>query len=89
MFAPPLTGHALQRVEMEYHGKFGNTIGRIQHIALMSIIGICYTDYHISTQTVAPTFPSFQGLKRCIQYLDSHPHTTIFYPYIYYDSSSV
>ena len=32
---------------MEYHGKFGHTIGRIQHIALMSIIGICYTVWRL------------------------------------------
>ena len=37
-----LTGHALQKGEMEYHGKFGHTIGRIQHIALMSRIDLCY-----------------------------------------------
>ena len=34
----PLTGNALHKLEMEYHGKFGHTLGRIHHIALMSII---------------------------------------------------
>ena len=34
--ALPLTRHALHKAEMEYHGKFGHTLGRIQHIALMS-----------------------------------------------------
>ena len=33
-----LTGHALHKVEMEYYGKFVHTLGRIQHIALMSRI---------------------------------------------------
>ena len=42
MAALPLTGHALQGEEMEYNGKFGHNIGRIQHIDLMSIIDICY-----------------------------------------------
>ena len=39
--ALPLTGHVLHKAEMEYHGKFGHTIGRIQHISLMSIIYLC------------------------------------------------
>ena len=33
-----LTGHALHKAEMEYHGKFGHKLGRIQHISNMSII---------------------------------------------------
>ena len=40
MAALPLTVHALHKSEMEYHRKFGHTLGRIQHISLMSIIGI-------------------------------------------------
>ena len=63
---------------MEYHGKFGHTIGRIQHIYLMSRIDICYTTCCLETQTVSPTLPDFQGIKRCIQCLDSHPHKLIF-----------
>ena len=39
--ALPLTGNALHEAEMEYHGKFGHTLGSIQHIALMSIIQFC------------------------------------------------
>ena len=34
----PLTGHALNKAEMEYNGKFGYTLGSIQHISLMSRI---------------------------------------------------
>ena len=30
-----LTGHALHKVEMEYHGKFVHTLGMIQYIDLM------------------------------------------------------
>ena len=40
--ALPLTGHSLHKAEMEYHEKFGHTLGRIQHIALMSIIDFYY-----------------------------------------------
>ena len=29
MTAPPLTGNVLRKAEMEYHGNFGHTIGRI------------------------------------------------------------
>ena len=29
---------------------------------------------------MAPTIPGFQGIKRYIQYFDSHPHKPIFYP---------
>ena len=63
---------------MEYHGKFGPNIGRIQHIALMSRIDICYATFHIATQTMAPTITSFQGINISVQYLDSHPHKIIF-----------
>ena len=35
-----LTGNALHKSEMEYHGNFGHDIGSIQHIACMSRIDI-------------------------------------------------
>ena len=85
MTALTLTGNALHEVEMEYHGRFGHIIGSIQHIALMSRIEICYATCRIANQTVAPTLPGFQGIKWCVQYLDSHSHKTIVYPYNYYD----
>ena len=40
MPALQLTENDLHKANIEYHGKFGHTIGRIQHIALMSRIGI-------------------------------------------------
>ena len=70
---------------MEYHGKFGHTIGSIQRIALMSRIGNFNATCNITTQTLAPTLSNFQGINRYVQYLDSHPHKPIFYPYNYYD----
>ena len=42
MAALPLTGNYLHKAEMGYHVKFGHTIERMQHIALMSRIDICY-----------------------------------------------
>ena len=42
-----LTGNALRKAEMEYNVKFGHTLGSSQHIALMSRIYICYTNYHV------------------------------------------
>ena len=87
--AIPLTGHALQKAEMEYHGKFGHTLGRIQHIALMSRIDLFYAICRLETQTVAPTLPGFQVIKRYVQYLASHPHKPIFYPSNSYDGSNV
>ena len=88
MGALPLIGHALHKAEMSYHGKFGHTLGRIQRITLMSRIELCYSTCHLATQTVAPNLLVFQGIKRCIQYLDSHPHKPIFYPSNYYDGSN-
>ena len=88
MAALPLTGHALHKAEIEYHGKFGHTLGRIQHIALMSRIDICYATCRLDTQTVAPTLPRFQGIKQYVQYLDSHSHKPTFYPSKYYDGSN-
>ena len=35
----------------------------------------------MATKTVAPTLPGFQIIKRCVQYLASHPHKLIFHPY--------
>ena len=78
MAALPLARHTLHKAEMEYHGKFGHTLGRIQHIALMSIIDIRYATCCLSTQTLAPTLQSFQGIKRCVKYLASHPHKPSF-----------
>ena len=63
MAALPLTLHALHKVEMEFHGKFGHTLGRIQRIALMSIIDLCYATFFIATHTVAPNIPDFRGIK--------------------------
>ena len=74
---------------MEYHGKFGHTLRRIQHIAIMSRIDLCYATCRLATQTVAHTLPGFQGLKRCVQYLARHPHKPIFYPSNSYDGSNV
>ena len=89
MDALPLTGHALYKAEMEYHEKFVHTIGRIQQIALMNIIDLFYATCRLDTQTVSPTLPVFQGIKRCIQYLASHQHKPIFYPSNSYDGSNV
>ena len=49
MAAFSLTGHALHKVEMEYHGKFGRTLGRIKHIYLISRIEQCYETCSLST----------------------------------------
>ena len=73
---------------MEYHGKFVHTLGRIQHIARMSIIYLCCATCRLENQTVSRTLPGFQGIKRCVQYLASHPHKHIFYPSNYYDGSN-
>ena len=43
MDALPLTGEVLHNAEMEYNGKFGHTIGRIQQISIISRIYIFYT----------------------------------------------
>ena len=45
----------------------------------MSKIELFYATYRLATQTVAPTLPGFQGIKRCVQYMASHPHKYIFY----------
>ena len=74
---------------MEYHGKFGHTLGRIQHIALMSRIDLFYATCSLANQTVAPTLTGFQVIKKCVQYMSSHPHKPIFYPSNYYDGSNV
>ena len=61
-----LIGHALHKAEIEYHGKFGHTLGRIQHIALMSRIDLFYATCSLATKNVAPTLPGFKGIKRCV-----------------------
>ena len=63
MAALPLTGHDLHKEEMEYHGKFGHTLGRIQHISIMSRIDLFCATCCLATQTVAPILPGFQGIK--------------------------
>ena len=68
--------------------KFVHTLGRIQHIAPMSIIDLCYATCPLENQTVASTLPGFQSIKQCVQYLASHPHKPIFYPSNSYDGSN-
>ena len=80
MAALPLTGDTPYKEEMKYHGKFGHTPGRIQHIDIMNIIDICYATCCLSTQTVAPTLPGYEGINRCVKYLAIHQHKLIFYP---------
>ena len=82
-------GHALHKAEMEYHEKIGHTLGRIQHIALMSRIGICCATCCLATQRVEPTLTGLQGIKRCVKYLASHPHKSILFPSNYHDGSNV
>ena len=55
----------------------------------MSIIDLCYATCSLATQTVAHNLPGLQGIKRCVQYLASHPHKPIFYPSHSYDGSNV
>ena len=88
MYALPLKGNDLHNAEIEYDGKFGYTIGRMQHISIMRRIEICYTSCRLATQTMAPTIHVFQGINRCIQYLAIHPHKPIFYPSSYCDDSN-
>ena len=78
MVALPLTGNSPHKVEMEYHGKIGHALGRIQRTDLMSRIHIFCANCRLATQTLAPNLPNLQGIKRCVQYLDSHPHKPIF-----------
>ena len=54
----------------------------------MSRIYLCCATFRISTQNMTPTLPGFQGIKRCVQYLASHPHKPIFYPSNSYDGSN-
>ena len=70
MDAINLAVNALHKAEMGYNGKFGHTLGRIQHIAIMSRIEMCYTFCILGNQTVVPTLHGFQAIKYCIQCMD-------------------
>ena len=78
MAAVSLTLNSLHKSEMEYYGIFWHTLGRIQHIDIMSIIDICYTGFCLGTQTLSTTIIGLKYLKHCIQYLASNPHKPIF-----------
>ena len=88
MAAIPLTVNALRKSKIYCHGKFGHTIGWIQDIAIISRIDIWYTEWLLATKTVATALPGFWGLKRRIQYLDSHTHKPILYASNYYYGSN-
>ena len=60
--------------------KFGHTLCQIQYILIMSRIDICHTLCSLGIQTVGPTLPVFEGIKKFIQYLATHPHKPILYP---------
>ena len=55
----------------------------------MRIIYIFYIACHLGNQTMIFTLTGFQGIKHLIQYMDSHPHKPIFYPYNYFDEYNV
>ena len=84
-----LTVNSLHKEEMECHGKFGHTLGRIQHISLMSRIDIFYATCRIAPQTVTPTLPGFQVINHCVKYMASHPHKPIFYSSNSHDGSNL
>ena len=84
-----LAVNALHKSGMEYHGKFGHNLGRIQRIDIIDRIDICYKYCRLWNQNVAPTLPVFQDIKKCIQYLARHTHKLIFNPYNYYDGLNV
>ena len=67
-----LTGNALRKEKMKYHGKFGHTIGRILNIAFIRRIDIIYTAFRLGNQNVTPTPPGLQVLMSCIKYMDIH-----------------
>ena len=46
----------------------------------MSRIYTCYVSCRLATQTMEPTLTGFQGIKRCVQYMASHPHKIILDP---------
>ena len=41
------------------------------------------------TKTMAPTLPGFKGLKKCIQFIDTHPRNPILHPSNYYFWSNI
>ena len=59
MAALSLTVNTLHKAEIEFHGNFGHTLGRIHHITIMNKIDICYICLHLATQNVSPTLPGF------------------------------
>ena len=75
----PLAGNEPNKEYILNHVKFWHALDRIQHIDIMSRIEFFYTSCQLGTQTVVPTLPSFQGIKICIKYLDTHPHKPILY----------
>ena len=54
----------------------------------MNIIYLCCATCRLVTQTLAPNLPGFQVIKRCVQYLASHPNKPISYPSNSYDGSN-
>ena len=74
---------------MEYHGKFGHTLVRIQHITLRSRIDICYATCCIANQTLEPNIPGLQSIKLYVQYLASYPLKPISYPSNSYNGSNI
>ena len=48
-----------------------------------------YSTFRLAKQTLEPTLNDLQYIKRCIQYMDIHPHKNICYPSNSYDGSNV
>ena len=78
MSAVLLTKNDHYKSEMGYHDYFQHTLGWIYKNFYLDKIEICYTACHMINRSVSPTIPGFQGLKRCIQHMTSHPNKPIF-----------
>ena len=60
MAAIALTGNGFNKSEREYTRKFGQVIGRVQHISIITRIDVFYTKCCLGTQIVASTLPVFK-----------------------------
>ena len=75
----PADEDRLQTLELEYGATYAFHFGRFMHVCVWSCAVLSCASSKLTRYTAVPHRPAFEGLKRMVRFLYSHPHRPIFY----------
>lgn len=70
----------LHTYEQQYHGEYRYSIGQLLHVQQWTRADLSQPISRLAIFNTSPNPLSFQGIKRIMRYLHTHPHQPIFYP---------